>query len=171
MDFGAYGKYIADETLALLAIDSPSGMTAKAAEHVMARFAALGYPCEITRKNGVFVNLGGEDKENGLLLEVHMDTLGGMIAQIKSNGRLRITAIGGLNANNVETENCRVITREGGEYEGVAQLQKVKIKTDNGISISLPRTLADDENSFAVINNPDGTISIVINKVQELRTE
>ena len=53
----------------------------------------------------------------------------------------------------------------------VAQLQKVKIKTDNGISISLPRTLADDENSFAVINNPDGTISIVINKVQELRTE
>lgn len=53
----------------------------------------------------------------------------------------------------------------------VAQLQKVKIKTDNGISISLPRTLADDENSFAVINNPDGTLSIVINKVQELRTE
>ena len=53
----------------------------------------------------------------------------------------------------------------------VAQLQKVKIKTDNGISISLPRNLADDENSFAVINNPDGTISIVINKVQELRTE
>ena len=53
----------------------------------------------------------------------------------------------------------------------VAQLQKVRIRTDNGISISLPRTLADDENSFAVINNADGTISIVINKVQELRTE
>lgn len=53
----------------------------------------------------------------------------------------------------------------------VSQLQKVKIKTDNGISISLPRTLADDENSFAVINNADGTISIVINHVQELRTE
>ena len=53
----------------------------------------------------------------------------------------------------------------------VAQLQKVRIRTDNGISSSLPRTLADDENSFAVINNADGTISIVINKVQELRTE
>ena len=53
----------------------------------------------------------------------------------------------------------------------VAQLQKVKIRTDNGISISLPRSLADDEGSFAVINNPDGTISIVINHVQELRTE
>ena len=53
----------------------------------------------------------------------------------------------------------------------VAQLQKVKIKTDNGISITLPRELADDENSFAVVENSDGTISIIINKVQELKTE
>ena len=61
----------------------------------------------------------------------------------------------------IPVENKRVVT----------QLQKVKIKTDTGISISLPRTLADDESSFAVINNADGTISIVINRVQELRTE
>lgn len=53
----------------------------------------------------------------------------------------------------------------------VAQLQKVRIKTDNGISITLPRSLADDENSFAVVSNPDGTISIIINQVQELKTE
>ena len=46
----------------------------------------------------------------------------------------------------------------------VAQLQRVKIKTDNGISITLPRELADDENSFAVVENGDGTISIIINK-------
>ncbi|MBP3656946.1 MAG: nucleoid-associated protein [Clostridia bacterium] len=53
----------------------------------------------------------------------------------------------------------------------VAQLQKVKIRTDNGISITLPRTLADDENSFAVVANDDGTVSIIISRVQELRTE
>lgn len=53
----------------------------------------------------------------------------------------------------------------------VAQLQKVKIKTDTGISITLPRTLADDETSFAVMENADGTISIIINRVQELKTE
>ena len=127
MDFEKYGAYILEETAALLNIDSPSGMTHKAAEHVKARFEELGYPCEITRKHGVFVNLGGEDKENGLLLEVHMDTLGGMIATIKPNGRLKITAIGGLNANNVETENCRVMTREGDVYEGVAQLVNASI--------------------------------------------
>ncbi len=53
----------------------------------------------------------------------------------------------------------------------VSQLQKVKIKTDTGVSITLPRTLADDENSFAVVSNDDGTISIIISRVLELKTE
>ncbi|MBR4039245.1 MAG: M42 family metallopeptidase [Clostridia bacterium] len=127
MDFEKYGAFILEETAALLAIDSPSGMTHKAAQHVKARFEALGYACSITHKNGVLVNLGGEDKDNGLLMEAHMDTLGGMVAQIKSNGRLKITNIGGLNANNVETENCRVITRDGNVFEGVAQLCNASI--------------------------------------------
>ena len=122
MDFEKYGAYILEETAALLAIDSPSGMTRKAAEHVKARFEALGYRSEITRKNGVFVELGGADTQNGLLLEAHMDTLGAMVTQIKQSGRLKITNIGGLNANNVETENCRVVTRSGAVIEGTAQL-------------------------------------------------
>jgi len=127
MDFEKYGTYILEETAALLNIDSPSGMTHKAADHVIARFEAMGYRCERTRKDGVIVHLGGEDKENGLLLEAHMDTLGGMVAEIKSNGRLRITNIGGLNANNVETENCRVVTKFNGVYEGTAQLVNASI--------------------------------------------
>ena len=139
MDFAKYGAFILEETAALLAVDSPSGMTQKAAEHVMARFGALGYPCERTRKDGVVVHLGGEDKENGLLLEAHMDTLGGMVAQVKSNGRLRITAIGGLNPNNVETENCRVITRNGDVFEGTAQLCNASIHV-NGEYNDIKRT-------------------------------
>ena len=155
MDFEKYGAYILEETAALLAIDSPSGMTHNAAKHVAARVAALGYPCEITRKNGVLVQLGGEDKENGLLLEVHMDTLGGMVAQVKSNGRLKITNIGGLNANNVETENCRVITRGGDVYEGVAQLCNASIhvngeyndtkRTFDTIEVLLDENVKNDE--------------------------
>ena len=122
IDFESYGKYILEETAALLAIDSPSGMTKKAADHVMARFEALGYAPERTRKDGVIVALGGKDAQDGVLLEAHMDTLGGMVCEIKKGGRLKITRIGGLNANNVETENCRVVTRFNGVYEGTAQL-------------------------------------------------
>ena len=127
MDFERYGQFILEETAALLAIDSPSGMTQKAADHVMERFAALGCEVTRTRKDGVVAFLGGKDKDNAVLLEAHMDTLGGMVCQIKPNGRLRITNIGGLDANNVETENCRVVTKFGGVYEGAAQLCNASI--------------------------------------------
>ena len=127
IDFETYGKYILEETAALLAVDSPSGMTKAAADHVMARFSALGYAPERTRKDGVIVALGGKDAQDGVLLEAHMDTLGGMVCEIKSNGRLKITRIGGLNANNVETENCRIVTRFNGVYEGTLQLDNASI--------------------------------------------
>ena len=127
MNLNEYGSFILEETQNLLAIDSPSGMTKKAAEHVMARFEALGYAPQLTRKDGVLVCLGGKDQENGLLLEAHMDTLGGMVEQIKSNGRLKITRIGGLRAENVETENCRVVTKFDGIVEGTAQLVNASV--------------------------------------------
>ena len=122
MNWNEYGAFIIEETKNLLAIDSPSGMTKKAAEHVAARFEALGYAPQTTRKDGVLVCLGGRNRENGLLLEAHMDTLGGMVCQIKANGRLKITPIGGLRAENVETENCRVVTKFDGVIEGTVEI-------------------------------------------------
>ena len=127
MDEQKYGQYILDETAALLAIDSPSGMTQQAAAHVMERFGALGYACTRTRKDGVLIDLGGRDRQDAILLEVHMDTLGAMVAGIKPDGRLKITPVGGLRAENVETENCRVITRFDGVVEGTAQLVNASV--------------------------------------------
>ena len=134
MNWEAYADFILAETLALLAIDSPSGMTQRAAEHVMARFAALGYAPQRTRKDGVLVCLGGADMEDAVLLEAHMDTLGGMVAQIKGNGRLRIERVGGLRAENVETENCRVYARGGAVLEGTAQLCNASVHVNGKYS-------------------------------------
>ena len=106
----------------LLAIDSPSGFTEKAALWVRNAFEALGFPAKITVKGGVLTDLGGQDTENGLLLEAHTDTLGGMVRRIKDNGRLQLTRIGGMRAENGETENLRVYTREGKIYDGTLQL-------------------------------------------------
>ena len=50
-------------------------------------------------------------------------------------------------------------------------LQKVKLRTDTGIAITLPASLAEDADSFSVINNEDGTISIYIGNIGELKTE
>ena len=106
----------------LLAIDSPSGFTEKAALWVRNAFEALGFPAKITVKGGVLTDLGGQDTENGLLLEAHTDTLGGMVCRIKDNGRFQLTKIGGMRAENGETENLRVYTREGKIYDGTLQL-------------------------------------------------
>ena len=41
-----------------------------------------------------------------------------MVAQIKENGRLKLTNIGGMKPANAEAENVRIITKADGIYEG-----------------------------------------------------
>ncbi len=117
-----YADHAWDYAQELLAIDSPSGYTEKAALWVKNAFQSLGFDAHITTKGGVIADLGGKDDTNALLLAAHTDTLGGMVAQVKGNGRLRITALGGMNANNAEAENVRVYTRSGRVVEGTLQL-------------------------------------------------
>lgn len=114
--------YILNQAKALLSIDSPTGYTREVTDYLLDEFAALGYTANRTVKGGVMVDLGGRTPQNALLLEAHVDTLGGMVKEIKSNGNLRIAPLGGLNPNNVETEICRIITRFNGIYEGTFQL-------------------------------------------------
>ena len=117
-----YAVYAAQKTVELVGIDSPTGYTHDAASWVKNEFEALGYKAELTVKGGVIIDLGGADENDALLLEAHTDTLGGMVAEVKGNGRLRITNLGGLRADNCETENVRVHTRDGKIIEGTLQL-------------------------------------------------
>ena len=117
-----YADYAWEQAAALLAIDSPSGYTRKAAAWVRDRFASLGFDARITVKGGVLVDLGGADENDALLLEAHADTLGAMVAEVKCNGRLRLTPLGGMRAENAEAENVRVYTRGGAVIEGTCQL-------------------------------------------------
>lgn len=117
-----YAMYAAGKAAELLAVDSPTGFTHMAAQWVQKAFSDLGYGASITRKGGVLIDLGGEDAADGLLLEAHTDTLGCMVAEIKGSGRLRVTNLGGMNANNAEAENVRVYTRDGKIIQGTCQL-------------------------------------------------
>lgn len=123
----AYTDYMIEEAKNILAIDSPTGFTGNVTDYVMEKYEELGYCPVKTEKGGILVELGGRDRENGILLEAHIDTLGGMVAEIKSNGRLRLTNLGGFNANNGETENCRIYTRGGKVYDGTLQMNNASI--------------------------------------------
>ncbi len=127
-----YAEFAWEQAASLLAVDSPTGFTSQAAAWVQEAFAGLGFPAHITHKGGVIVDLGGGDAANGLLLEAHTDTLGGMVAEIKGNGRLRLTQLGGMNPNNAEAENVRVYTRDGNILEGTLQLCNASIHVNGG---------------------------------------
>lgn len=122
-----YVDFAVEETMKLLAIDSPTGYTAQAAEACLAEFRALGFDARLTAKGGIVADLGGEDEQDALWVEAHIDTLGGMVSEIKGNGRLRISPLGGLRPENTEAENCRVVTKFSGVYEGTLQLDNASV--------------------------------------------
>lgn len=130
----SYADYSWEKVVELLAIDSPSGYTEKAAAWVKQAFEQLGFQAKITTKGGVLVDLGGKEENDALLLEAHADTLGGMVAEVKGNGRLRLTPLGGMNANNAEAENVRVYTRSGAVLEGTCQLCDASVHVNGDYS-------------------------------------
>ncbi len=142
-----YATYATEEAVKLLTIDSPTGYTTEASAWVKDAFTALGYDAKITTKGGVLVTLakGNEgNKNNGLMLAAHTDTLGGMVAEIKCNGRLRLTNLGGMKADNGETENVRVHTRNGKIIEGTLQLCNASVHV-NGDYSTTPRNFNTTE--------------------------
>ena len=134
-----YADFSWAQTEKLLAIDSPTGYTEAAAQWVKEAFEGLGFAAAITTKGGVLADLGGVDCKDALLLEAHTDTLGGMVAEIKGNGRLRLTNLGGMSPNNAEAENVRIHTREGKIIEGTCQLCNASVHV-NGDYGSAKRT-------------------------------
>ena len=134
-----YADFSWEQTEKLLAIDSPSGFTDAAAQWVKEAFEGMGFAAAITTKGGVLADLGGRDDADALLLEAHADTLGAMVAEIKGNGRLRLTNLGGMSPNNAEAENVRIHTREGKIIEGTCQLCNASVHV-NGDYGSAKRT-------------------------------
>ena len=127
-----YADFAWEQTAALLAVDSPTGFTETAAQWVKNAFEGLGFPAQMTAKGGILVDLGGHNADDGLMLAAHTDTLGAMVSQIKSSGRLKLAALGGMNPNNAETENVKVYTRSGKVIEGTCQLSNASIHVNGG---------------------------------------
>lgn len=129
-----YLDYILSETTNILAIDSPSGFTAQAACYVMDAYRALGYTPKRTIKGGVFCEIGGADNGDALQMEAHIDTLGAMVCDIKANGYLKLSPLGGMNPCNAEAENCTIYTRDGRTYTGTFQLENASIHVNKDFS-------------------------------------
>lgn len=127
-------EFMLEEIKAILAIDSPTGYTDAVADFLCQEYEKIGCKAVKTQKGGVLVDLGGRDDANGLLLEAHTDTLGAMVAEIKGDGRMRLSRLGGMEPNNGESENCTIYTRDGRCYEGTFQLINASIHVNSDYS-------------------------------------
>jgi len=103
------GGYMLEQTAVLCRIPSPSGFTRAALDHVAAELERLGIPVRRTVKGALVATLpGGDSERGGRTLSAHVDTLGAMVKEIKDDGRLKLTRIGGYVWATIEGEYCTV---------------------------------------------------------------
>jgi len=103
----------------LLNTPSPTGLAEPAiafTEQALASFPGL--VLKRTRKGALVATWQGEKSTAPRALTAHADTLGAMVKDIKPNGRLRMTKIGGYAWNTVEGEGCRVFASQGEAVRG-----------------------------------------------------
>jgi putative aminopeptidase FrvX len=110
--------YLRDILVDLLNIPSPTGFAGAAMDRVVADLDDLGLSHAYTRKGALTATLVGQAEDAPRALTGHVDTLGAMVKEVKPNGRLKLTRIGGFAWNTVEGEGCRVFTRSGKTISG-----------------------------------------------------
>ena len=108
-------KFLSD----LLNTPSPTGFAHQAiafTEKALADFPELSL--SQTRKGALVAEWLGEKSVTPRALTAHADTLGAMVKEIKSSGRLKLTKIGGYAWNTVEGEGCTVFASQGATQRG-----------------------------------------------------
>lgn len=109
----------------LLNTPSPTGFTDRAIELCEEALADIpGIEMKRTNKGALAAILTGETEGPWRALTAHVDTLGAMVKEIKSNGRLKMTKLGGFPWNTVEGEGVTVFTAAGKTVRGSILLTK-----------------------------------------------
>ncbi|MBE0582242.1 MAG: M20/M25/M40 family metallo-hydrolase, partial [Desulfofustis sp.] len=117
--------FMLDFLIELLNTPSPTGYTHHAITLVsktLKQFSQL--ELKATRKGALIAHWPGEARNAPRGLTAHVDTLGAMVKEIKSNGRLKLTNIGGFAWNTVEGEGLTVFTADEKEIRGSLLLAK-----------------------------------------------
>lgn len=114
MDWDIFRKEIED----CLSIPSPSGDTGELLDFLETKLQEMNVETSRTKKGAVIAKIPGEYSESAKMLAAHVDTLGAMVKEIKDNGRLKVTGIGGYSWTSVEGENVTVKVRSGKKFQG-----------------------------------------------------
>jgi putative aminopeptidase FrvX len=121
-------KFLEKFLIGLLNSPSPTGYTEAAIKFCEEHFSTHHeLKVQRTRKGALLVTFPGEKSNAARALTAHVDTLGGMVKEIKSSGRLKLTQIGGFAWNSVEGEGCTVFTSNSKSIRGSLLVDKASM--------------------------------------------
>ncbi|NQY52770.1 MAG: M42 family metallopeptidase [Campylobacteraceae bacterium] len=115
-------EYVINTMLNLLKTPSPSGDTEKAMTLVENYFKELNITTKRTIKNALIATIEGKDDSKHRTVSAHVDTLGAMVKEIKDDGTLKLSQIGGYAWATIEGEYCTISTLDEKEYTGTILL-------------------------------------------------
>lgn len=122
-----------DFLVKLLNTPSPTGFTDRAIALCETELAALpGVTLTRTNKGALVAALPGESEQDWRALTAHVDTLGAMVKEIKANGRLKMSKLGGYAWNTVEGEGVTVFLQDGSTLRGSILLSKASSHVHGG---------------------------------------
>ena len=118
-------NFLMDFLARLLNTPSPTGLAEPAialTAQTLKAFPAL--KLSHTRKGALLATWTGGWDDGPRAITAHADTLGGMVKEIKANGRLKLSQVGSYAWNTIEGEGCTVFTRFGRSLRGSVLLTK-----------------------------------------------
>lgn len=117
--------YLIQTLSGLLNTPSPTGFVDQAVAFVEAELGTYpGITFARNRKGALTATWTGAKADQPRALTAHLDTLGAVVKEIKTNGRLRLSAVGGLNWNSVEAEGITVFAAAGNTIRGSLMFHK-----------------------------------------------
>jgi putative aminopeptidase FrvX len=130
----------------LLNIASPTGFAEPAiafVEKELSKYKQL--ELSRTRKGALIAKWNVENDKAPVALTAHVDTLGAVVKEIKSSGRLKLSRIGGIQWPTVETEGVWVITSKGEKIRGSVLIDTASGHIYSGAGGETPRNDAHME--------------------------
>ncbi len=113
MNYEIDAEYLLSKLLGLLAIHSPTGYTDPVVRSVCASLDELGVEYELTRRGAIRATVPGTSSSPDRAVVAHVDTLGALVKELKSNGRLAVVPVGTWSARFAEGARVSIFTDDG----------------------------------------------------------
>lgn len=110
--------FLLDTLKELIEINSPSGFCFEIMSYIEELTKGFGYHFYTTQKGCGIITIPGKEQGKVIGLSAHVDTLGAMVRSITPKGTLKFTLIGGPIVPTLDSEYCKIRTREGKIYTG-----------------------------------------------------